>query len=131
MCSPGYRPGVPSHSWLVPPSVAFMVVAGACTADEDVADDPVRPQNVAASVESCEVVDGSAVASVELTNGTGHAAAYAVEVRFLSEDRDVGTAGQRSETLEPGQSEVIDVALDGEVDDVDDCSLEEVEELDG
>lgn len=109
----------------------ILVASPACTRDEDLVDDPIRPQNVAASLEACDTADTPASAVVEVTNGTGHASAYDVTVTFRRRDAPPETAVERSSRLEPGQSEQLQVRAPADTTDIDGCDLDLVEEVAG
>lgn len=107
---------------------ALAVLAGSCR-DEDVADDPVLPSNVNATVQRCGIVDGAPVAVVEVTNGTGHTARFGVAVDFVQDGRTEGSAVGSSDDIQPGATGLVRVVGEADVGDVRDCRIEDVTDL--
>lgn len=113
-----------------------MVLAAALLAivscrDDEVADDPILPDNVSATLESCAPAEGSPTAAVTITNGTGHEATYEVTVHFRADGRVEGTGTGRSKAVRPGGTQTVQVRVDSDrVAAADECDLESVDEVD-
>lgn len=109
-------------------AVALALLVASCR-DEDIADEPILPDNVDASVAECGVVEAVPLTVVEITNGTGHTARFEVSVAFERDGRVEGTAAATSDDIRPGASAPVRVSGPGDVAAVDDCSIEDVVDL--
>lgn len=107
-------------------AVVSLVALGGCQ-DEDVTDEPIFPDNVSATVRGCEVVDGRPVATVEVTNGTGHAAAYEVTVAYVVDGTTEDLVAAETDEIAPGRDGQVQVRS-AELEAVDECDLRQIEE---
>ena len=124
----GVQMGVRSKTTTLACWIAASALLVACR-DEDVVDDAIFPDNVFATVERCDSSEARAVADVEVTNGTGNAAAYDVTVEFGSEGTVAGVETARSSDIEPGREGRVQVRLEAPASTVDDCVVRVVEEV--
>jgi hypothetical protein len=76
------------------------------------------------SVVSCEIENGLPVAEVKVTNTTGQAGAFSIEVQFTSGDTVLGTGLEFTQELQPGQNQTIRMGnMQGDADAVDSCEV--------
>ncbi len=83
------------------------------------------------TVVACRIDNGLPVAEVEVTNTTGLAAAFSVEVQFESESTVLGTGTEFTAELKAGQRQKIRMGnMQGDAEAVDSCNVLAVTVLD-
>lgn len=76
------------------------------------------------TIVSCKIDNGLPVAEVKVSNTTGAAAAFSVEVQFESGDTVLGSGLEFTRQLEPGQNQTIRMGnMQGDAKTVDTCKV--------